>query len=216
MDFHKQLFTRDGYATMLAFLSIFFGWTFIHSLTASNKFKILIRGVVGDRFFEGWYRLTYNVFSFLSFMPILALGSFQLSSDVIWKIPAPANYLFYAIQFIGLVGLAISGWQTDFLRFAGLRQAYRFLVGEAGIYQPPKMITSGAYAYVRHPLYLFSLMVIWFFPTMTYQLFVFNLGTTAYFLIGSYFEEKRLLRDFGDVYSSYQAAVPRLLPIKFK
>ena len=41
---------------------------------------------------------------------------------------------------------------------------------------------------------------------------VFALSMTGYVLIGLYFEERALVREFGDTYRSYQARVPMLLP----
>jgi protein-S-isoprenylcysteine O-methyltransferase Ste14 len=38
---------------------------------------------------------------------------------------------------------------------------------------------------------------------------------TAYFYIGSYYEEKKMVRLFGDDYRNYQLNVPRIFPIKF-
>jgi len=37
----------------------------------------------------------------------------------------------------------------------------------------------------------------------------------AYFYIGSYYEEKKLVRLFGDVYENYRKEVPRIFPVKF-
>jgi len=39
-----------------------------------------------------------------------------------------------------------------------------------------------------------------------------NLGLTAYILIGSEFEERRLLSECGQAYIEYQNRVPRLIP----
>jgi protein-S-isoprenylcysteine O-methyltransferase Ste14 len=37
-------------------------------------------------------------------------------------------------------------------------------------------------------------------------------GVHVYFWIGSIFEERKLVREFGDAYRDYQHRVPRLLP----
>ena len=37
----------------------------------------------------------------------------------------------------------------------------------------------------------------------------------AYFYIGSYYEEKKLVRQFGEIYENYRNKVPRIFPVKF-
>jgi protein-S-isoprenylcysteine O-methyltransferase Ste14 len=65
---------------------------------------------------------------------------------------------------------------------------------------------------VRHPLYLFSLLVIWSFATMSQAMFAFNIAATLYFIFGSLLEEQRLLAIFGQSYVDYQQHVPWLIP----
>jgi protein-S-isoprenylcysteine O-methyltransferase Ste14 len=135
---------------------------------------------------------------------------------VIWSVQTPVRYGFYAIQLAGLVGLFVSLWQTGFLQFAGLSQAIGYLLHEDQEEYHERLVTGGTYAVVRHPLYFFSLLVIWFFPTMTLQLLVFNILATLYFIVGSIHEERRLHAAFGEAYKSYSAKVPALIPIRIK
>ena len=44
---------------------------------------------------------------------------------------------------------------------------------------------DGVYGLVRHPLYFFSLLVLWFTPQMTLHWLVFVILATVYFLVGS-------------------------------
>ena len=41
---------------------------------------------------------------------------------------------------------------------------------------------------------------------------VFYLGVTLYVLIGAYFEERKLLRNFGESYADYKQKTPFLIP----
>lgn len=201
---------------MLIFLAAFFLWALVHSITASNRFKHRVSVLIGKRAYNGWYRLLYNLTSAGTFLPILIIGSVLIPADLVWKVPSPFDTIFFAVRLLGLLGLAISLWQTDIFRFAGLSQLQRYLSGKTDVYLPPVMVTRGAYAYVRHPLYLFSLLVIWFSPIMTVQQLVFNIGATVYFIIGAIHEERRLLSIFGVEYECYQRNVPGILPIKIR
>ena len=68
------------------------------------------------------------------------------------------------------------------------------------------------YRYVRHPLYFFSLALIWATPVLTINWLWFNIGATLYFAVGSLVEERRLVRVYGDAYRQYQARVSWLIP----
>jgi protein-S-isoprenylcysteine O-methyltransferase Ste14 len=198
----------------MLFITAFIFWSVLHSITASAGFKIMIRSWVGQRPYDGLYRLTYNLFSAITFLPVLWLLTTIVPNDVIWRVPQPVSYLFVLIQLVGVVGLIVSLLQTDLMRFAGIGQAARFLRGEEEINPPPTLVTRGTYAYVRHPLYFFSLLILWFLPIMTWSTLLFSLLSTIYFWVGSILEERRLISTFGDEYSRYQQHVPRLLPIK--
>ena len=65
---------------------------------------------------------------------------------------------------------------------------------------------------MRHPLYTFSMLLIWFMPTMSVNLLIFNILATLYFVIGSIIEERRLTVDFGEAYTSYKREVSRFIP----
>ena len=56
------------------------------------------------------------------------------------------------------------------------------------------------------------LLAFWAAPTMTIGRLVFALGMTTYILIGLHFEERDLLRRFGEQYRVYQATTPMLIP----
>jgi protein-S-isoprenylcysteine O-methyltransferase Ste14 len=49
-------------------------------------------------------------------------------------------------------------------------------------------------------------------PVMTSTLFALYLGLSLYLYIGSLFEERRFLLEFGAAYQAYQQKVPRLFP----
>jgi protein-S-isoprenylcysteine O-methyltransferase Ste14 len=72
--------------------------------------------------------------------------------------------------------------------------------------------TGGFYRYIRHPLYFFSLIVIWLLPVMTWNILAWNICVTIYLFIGSLFEERKLVREFGEKYIEYQKQVPAFWP----
>lgn len=197
---------------MLAFAAGFILWALVHSLTAARSVKAFFRRQMGERAYEGLYRFLYNLFAAITFVPVLYLLATKVQATVLWALPWPYTLVALFIQLMGLIGLVLAFWQTDVWEFAGLRQAVRYLQGKAELTLPPRLVTSGMYAYVRHPLYFFSLLVIWFSPIMTFNGLVFDLLATLYFWVGSSYEERRLAAYFGEAYRRYQEEVPRLLP----
>lgn len=190
----------------------FIFWALVHSLTAGPGVKERFRARFGDRAYQGWYRLSYNLFSVISIMPVLYALAAGVPSQTLWVLSQPWSFLAHGVRLAALVGLGFSLWQTDVWSFLGLRQAVRYLRGEAEPAAGEEFVASGTYAWTRHPLYLFSMLFIWFNPVMTLSSFSFNLLATLYFGIGSIYEEKRLLAAFGAQYGSYQLQVPRFLP----
>ena len=74
------------------------------------------------------------------------------------------------------------------------------------------MVIGGLYRFVRHPLYTFSLLVLWLSPSMTVNTLIVYAALTIYILIGAVFEERKLLRQFGQEYAHYKSVTPMLIP----
>lgn len=179
----------------------------LHSLVASLRLKSLARLVCGD-LVERWYRLFFTLFALFSFLPVLALFV-SLPDSRLYALPLPWSLLFIALQALGVLLFAWALLVTDLWAFIGLRQ-----LSPSG--EPAeKLVVHGPYRWVRHPLYSASLLVLWFSPLMSLNLLAFNLGVTAYFVIGGVFEERKLLRQFGPAYAAYRARTPMLIPLRF-
>jgi protein-S-isoprenylcysteine O-methyltransferase Ste14 len=73
---------------------------------------------------------------------------------------------------------------------------------------------EGPYRYTRHPLYFFSIIFLLFRPVMDLFYLTFFTCVVVYFYIGSYYEEKKLERLFGQQYTKYKKVVPRIFPVR--
>jgi protein-S-isoprenylcysteine O-methyltransferase Ste14 len=177
----------------------------VHSLLASLTVKAWMQRRL-DEWAGRTYRLAYNLFAVISLLPVLALPAL-LPDQHLYIIPFPLALLTLALQGLAVVALAVGLLQTGVWAFLGLSQ----LSGEnpSG---PPGLVVRGLYRWVRHPLYSAGLVFIWLAPLMTTNLLAFNLGATIYLIVGAMFEERKLLREFGQDYALYRAATPMLVP----
>lgn len=132
-----------------------------------------------------------------------------------WPVAGPDLWQSSGALAIALRALSALGWATAFAssylidHFAlfGLRQG----LGLASA--PDALRTPFLYRIVRHPLYLGMLVGLWAAPHMTISHMLFASLLTLYVLVGIRYEERALIRNFGQTYRDYQARVPMLLPV---
>jgi protein-S-isoprenylcysteine O-methyltransferase Ste14 len=116
------------------------------------------------------------------------------------------------MQILGAGLLLWTPW--DLKEFIGLRQWERQRKGEEDAPgRNERLFTGKGYGLVRHPLYLGCSLLLAFHPVQTRNSFASAVAIIAYFYIGTFFEERRLVRTFGEKYRAYQRRVPRLFPL---
>jgi len=175
---------------------------------ASLAVKEWVRNMLGEAG-RRFYRLFYNVFSVISFAPILWL-MVVLPDQVLYRFPVPWVYLSVTGQVAAIVMLIVGVLQTDTLSFVGLRQ---LIEGEQ---RESQLVTRGLYRWMRHPLYTAGLLFIWLTPVMSQNSLVVTIAATVYIIVGAIFEERKLKREFGQDYEKYRAETPMLIPgLKF-
>jgi len=192
------------YPLILVIVTILY--CYLHSLTASIQFKTQFRDWFGPGV-DRWYRLAYNVFAGISFLPILWLFTI-LPDHNLYSISMPWILLTTLLQIAAAVIIVIGIDQTGALSFLGIRQI-------SSTYNPEgesDFIDKGLYKWVRHPLYTGGLLIIWLAPSMTINLLVLFIIFTIYFVLGARLEEERLIQELGEDYERYQERVPMLIP----
>lgn len=189
------------------FLAVLF--FLFHSLMASESLKSRILISSGKKALL--YRLFYSVSSLM-----LLVVLFEAAPDyelVLYDLKAPWDLILLGFQTLSLIGLF---WSLSYLgikRMLGIDQAFQYFRGG---YRSEFLRTKGPYHICRHPIYLFSILFLSIRPTMDLFYAVCVSSAIAYFYVGSFFEEKKLIRKFGKEYEDYQARVPRIFPLKFK
>lgn len=177
----------------------------LHSLLASLPCKNWFARIGGEQSMR-WYRLAYNAIAVLTLLPLLPLLA-VLPDQQLYAVPSPWNWLLYGGQALAALGMLAAVRQTDGAHFLGLRQ-----LGNPQPDAESPLTQKGLYAHVRHPIYTFGLLFLWLTPTMTANLLTVYVFWSLYMYIGTFHEEQRLIREFGDAYRKYRQRVPRLIP----
>ena len=149
----------------------------------------------------------------------IASGIVLLLVVLLWQkstqtIIAASGLFCWSLRGIFLFSLLGFYWGIKALRFFdpfGVRPIVNRLRGRNPT--PMPFTVAGPYRWVRHPLYLFMILMIWSCPELTSDRLLFDLLWTVWIVIGSYLEEIDLIAEFGDAYREYQKRVPMLIPL---
>ena len=187
----------------------------VHSLLASHEAKLFAQRLLGRNVATATYRLVYNVLAFATILPALYLV-FRLPDQELYRFPAPWDSIALGLQVLATLGLLYSVYQMDAWFFLGVRQlgeppqlGMRYSIDSTST---PQLVTNGLHRFVRHPLYTTSLIVLYLASPMSLNWLAFAVSCNVYFFVGSIFEERKLVREFGAAFRLYQQRVPRLFP----
>jgi protein-S-isoprenylcysteine O-methyltransferase Ste14 len=178
-----------------------------HSVMARPAFK------------RWWARLVPPVVERSTFLvascaALAALFHFWLpiTEPVIWRVDNEAGVtLLWSVFALGWLLLVGSSYMLDHWELFGLRQVITPLRSRHTA-APAEFRTPLLYRHIRHPLYLGFLLGLWAVPVMTAGRLLFAAGLSLYILIGIAFEERDLMRQFGERYRHYRRQAGMLLP----
>lgn len=177
---------------------------FFHSLMARARFKTWWTKIIPQDAERSTYVLQSALF--LGF----ALWQWQPLPTTLWMVEGALVWLCYGIFALGVVTVLLSTFLIDHFELFGLRQIWSASTGRA--MAKPKFKVPFLYRFVRHPMQLGVVLLLFATPHMTVGHLLFAGLMTLYVMIGLWFEERSLVREFGDAYRAYQSQVPMLVP----
>ena len=187
----------------LVLLIAWIAYCVIHSALATEKIKHFFAGKMKVAF--RYYRLCYSVFAMISLVVILYL-QWTMTTIQLFHFTLARYFLGSLLIIPGLVIMVICIWKY-FYELSGI-QALEVKNPVIHLQQ------SGLHKFVRHPLYLGTLLSIWggflFFPSLANLIAC--LVIHLYVLIGIQWEERKLIIEFGEEYRAYAKKVPALIP----
>ena len=193
--------------TLLVVLLIL--WCMLHSLLITRTLRDWLARKGG--IWSGVYRLAYVLFSLATFPPLL----WYMNSLPQRKIlePSATVLLVQGILLLYACFMFLAGGRVyDMAHFLGIRQ-WRQYRGEK---EPSEVsfVQAGILRYVRHPWYSGSIALLWSLQPLTDVTLVGRAVLTAYLVLGTLLEERKLRADLGEAYQAYCRKVPMLIPWK--
>jgi protein-S-isoprenylcysteine O-methyltransferase Ste14 len=177
-----------------------------HSGMARQSFKARITRVISPAVERATYVISTNVCLLLLFWQWRTIGG------TVWAF-ADGTGVATALRAVNLGGWALAFAATYMINHFELLGLQQVVANARGVRTPePEFRHPYLYRWIRHPLYLGFLVAFWATPLMSWGHLLFAAASTGYILLAIQFEERDLIRMFGDRYRAYRQRVPMLLP----
>jgi protein-S-isoprenylcysteine O-methyltransferase Ste14 len=156
---------------------------------------------------------SHGFFRFFAWLAILGLA--LLNVDVWFRAPASWHQLVSWPLLVFSAVLAIVG--VRLLRQRGAPDARRDDVPLVAFEKTTTLVTTGAYRYIRHPLYSSLLFLAWgiFFKAPSWLGGLLALAATLFLVATARVEEAENLRYFGEQYKEYMQRTKMFVPFLF-
>lgn len=174
----------------------------------SGMIRRSVKAWAGRRLPAAWYPALYSIASGIALLLLVVF--WQETSGTIVRVTGVARWISFAVALAAVGAFAWSVRSLGGFDPFGTLPLTAHVRGNA--LPSPVLVIRGAYRYVRHPLYLFMLVLIWCAPRLTADQLLFNVLWTAWIVAGATLEERDLVHEFGDAYRRYQLSVPMLIP----
>ena len=202
---HLFFFLRDGVPRERTYSPV---CDALLALQFSVSHSLLLWPAVSGRI-KRWLPAAFygNLFCVATCVSLLLVFRFwSAADDGLWRFNGWGRYvmlggffaswvaLFYSLSLTGL------GYQTGWTQWW---HWFRRRPQPRRTFQP-----RGAYRWMRHPIYLSFLGLIWFTPNMTWDHVILTTMWTVYIFAGSYAKDLRLEYFLGEMYRAYETRVP--------
>ncbi len=179
---------------------IWAAYLILHSFFASNFAKKYFDRTISLN--GSAYRIQYTLFSTIGLLAIL-WWMHEMPARIYFEIEL-LKYIASIFTISGVLITAISFRHLSGSEFLGLKKAN----------QGKRLETRGIHANVRHPIYSGTILILigFFLYKPTDIILISDAVIFIYLPIGIYFEEKKLIQEFGSAYEEYKRDVPAIIP----
>jgi len=193
-----------GFA-LAANFGLVFLWALQHSVMARPRFKAMWTRIIPPH----TERATYVLASAAALQ--LTMSCWTPVAGTIWTVQtAWLELAIYGVAALAWGVLLAASFEIDHFALFGVKQPVFAFLGR----RIPTATFKRGYLYriVRHPIQTGVLFGMWATPNMTTSHFMFAGLMTLYIFVGLFFEERELIREFGNTYREYKRQVAKLIP----
>jgi protein-S-isoprenylcysteine O-methyltransferase Ste14 len=185
-------------------------WCTLHSTLIATPVTDYVKKKLADRF--RFYRLFFNAASLATLLPVVYY-SVSIREAPVFRWEGHMVIVKYLLLATSITLFVAGARHYSVSQFLGIRQ---IKTGRAtlALSEYDTFDTSGILSAIRHPWYTASIIVIWTRDISLSTLLV-NMVISAYFIIGTILEERKLLLEFGERYREYQKNVSMFIPYKW-
>jgi len=172
----------------------------LHSLMLAPSTRSKLKAIIPNAFYGSF-------FSLVTCICLLALFfGWRTSPIMLWNAQGTTLNCIHACYYLSWIALLYSLALTGLGYQNGWTPFYYWLIQKP---VPQRGFqTKGAYKYLRHPVYLSFLGLIWFTPRMSLDHALLTFIWTGYIFVGSVLKDKRLAHYIGNPYREYAHKVP--------
>jgi protein-S-isoprenylcysteine O-methyltransferase Ste14 len=209
--------TSAAYTVLLWFL-----FSLQHSLLAQGFVKGFTGRVFGQNFVDYGYRFVYFLSQCFAYPVFWYVVSHFESGRTLWLLPPSLYPLHFLLKIVGHFLIVATFIAADINTFVGTKQLWAYLkakmtgqpIDRVAVFGHNNFVIGFPFTLVRHPMYLGIILSLVTATGIYTEKIVLNLiCLILYVEIGSYYEEKQLVRLFGDAYRNYQTTTSKYLPL---
>ena len=185
-------------------------WCGLHSALITKTVTDYAKKKLGYQY--RFYRLFFNIVSLVTLAPLLYY-SVSRRGPLVFQWEGSLLIVKYLLLVMGIFLFVAGARHYSMSQFIGIHQIKTGQTDHT-LSEFDTFDTSGILSVIRHPWYTGGIIIIWSSDIYLSTLLN-NIVVSAYFVIGSFLEERKLLLDFGDKYREYQKHVSMLVPYKW-
>ena len=180
------------------------GWLlyfYLHSLLAATSVKVFFAKKFNIKSART-YRIAYNIIGLAGIL-LLFYFQFIIPSIFLLKPGLITICIALVLMLAGLIIMFISIKNYDWKSFIGISDEKNYA-----------LVIAGMNKYVRHPLYSGTMLFVtgYFIWQPYFKNFLLMILMWIYLAIGIIYEERKLVKLYGDVYKNYQLKVKKMIP----
>jgi len=200
-----------AYQNYILLSLLWMAYCVVHSALISITVTDFLKRALGNQY--RFYRLFFNIFSVGTLVPLLMYsypGHWKTELLFTWE---GLRILQYGMIALGAILLLTGACHYSLFQFLGIKQILQERSGSA-MTASGEFDSRGVLGLIRHPWYSGVFLLLWA-SDITLRGLIINLILSAYLVIGTFLEERKLVLDFGDKYKTYQRQVSMFIPLKW-